>query len=48
MWDKFMEVAEGFLIVYAIDDSKSFDDVEAFREQVFFYKLSVCLNAKFY
>lgn len=29
-----MRTGEGFLIVYAIDNAKSFDDVEAFRGQV--------------
>ena len=28
-----MRTGEGFLIVYAIDNAKSFDDVEAFRGQ---------------
>jgi len=34
MRDQYMRTGEGFLIVYAIDNSKSFDDVEAFRGQV--------------
>ncbi|XP_065901964.1 GTPase KRas-like [Dysidea avara] len=34
MRDQYMRTGEGFLIVYAIDNSKSFDDVEAFRGQI--------------
>ena len=33
MRDQYMRTGEGFLIVYAIDNAKSFDDVEAFRGQ---------------
>lgn len=47
MRDQYMRTGEGFLIVYAIDNSKSFDDVEAFRGQVCVChccKLCVCLS----
>lgn len=38
-----MRTGEGFLIVYAIDNAKSFDDVEAFRGQA--SNLAVYLHA---
>jgi len=34
MRDQYMRTGEGFLLVYAVDSSKSFDDIEAFRGQV--------------
>ena len=44
MRDVFMRAADGFLLVYAIDNSKSFDDVEAFREQVYVCSPFLCLS----
>ena len=41
MRDQYMRTGEGFLIVYAIDNAKSFDDVEAFRGQVSNYQCTV-------
>ena len=44
MRDQYMRTGEGFLIVYAIDNAKSFDDVEAFRGQVSNYQCTVILQ----
>ena len=37
MRDQYMRTGEGFLLVFAVDNSKSFDDVEAYRGQVCIY-----------
>ena len=34
MRDQCMRIAEGFLCVFAVDNNKSFEDVDSYRQQV--------------
>lgn len=34
MRDQYMRTGEGFLLVYAVNNSKSFEDISTYREQV--------------
>ena len=34
MRDQYMRTGEGFLCVFAIDNSKSFEDIESYRNQI--------------
>jgi len=34
MRDQYMRTGEGFLCVFAVNNSKSFDDINQYREQV--------------
>ncbi|XP_057350673.1 GTPase HRas-like [Manis pentadactyla] len=34
IWDRYMHIAEGFLCVFAIDNTKSFEDIRQYREQI--------------
>lgn len=38
MRDQYMRTGEGFLLVFAVNESKSFENIGAYREQVCFYK----------
>ena len=46
MSDEYMRAADGFLLVFAIDNSRSFDDVEAFREQVYVCSPLLCRSVR--
>jgi hypothetical protein len=37
MRDQYMRTGEGFLCVFAVNNSKSFEDIKQYREQVAFY-----------
>jgi len=48
MRDQYMRTGEGFLCVFAVNNSKSFDDINQYREQVcsnLFTGLLVLLHA---
>ena len=34
MRDQYMRAGEGFLIVFAVNNAKSFEDITAYREQI--------------
>lgn len=34
MRDQYMRTGEGFLLVFAVNNSKSFEDISMYREQV--------------
>ena len=34
MRDQYMRTGEGFLIVFAVNNAKSFEDITAYREQI--------------
>ena len=34
MMDQYMRTGEGFLIVFAVNNAKSFEDITAYREQI--------------
>ncbi|KAI5930841.1 GTPase HRas [Manis javanica] len=34
IWDQYMRTAEGFLCVFAINNTKSFEDIHQYREQI--------------
>jgi hypothetical protein len=36
MRDQYMRTGEGFLCVFAVNNSKSFEDIKQYREQVYF------------
>ena len=34
MRDQYMRTGEGFLLVFAVNNAKSFDDISSYREQI--------------
>ena len=34
MRDQYMRTGEGFLLVFAVNNAKSFEDISAYREQI--------------
>ena len=50
MRDQYMRTGEGFLIVFAVNNAKSFEDITAYREQIKRVKdaeeVNICLNFK--
>ncbi|XP_021077476.1 GTPase HRas-like [Mus pahari] len=34
MWDQYMQTGEGFLCIFAINNTKSFEDIHQYREQI--------------
>lgn len=34
MRDQYMRTGEGFLLVFAVDNTKSFEDISMYREQI--------------
>lgn len=44
MRDQYMRTGEGFLLVFAVNESKSFENINAYREQVnSFVILVICM-----
>jgi len=48
MRDQYMRTGEGFLCVFAVNNSKSFDDINQYREQVCFVMFTGFLLLCFY
>ena len=46
MRDQYMRTGEGFLCVFAVNNSKSFEDIKQYREQVFFFLILYELKYK--
>ena len=38
MRDQYMRTGEGFLLVFAVDNAKSFEDISQFREEIKYFK----------
>lgn len=43
MRDQYMRTGEGFLCVFAVNNSKSFEDINQYREQVIVYFFLTCV-----